>query len=39
MLDVNFNKLIEQIKNNAYIKINEELILMYLDVVKNLYNL
>jgi len=42
MLDVNFNKLIELIeqrKNNAYIKINEELILMYLDVGKFLYKL
>ena len=37
MLDENFNKiieLIEQRKNNAYVKINEELILMYLDVGK-----
>lgn len=42
MLDVNFNKiveLIEQRKYNAYIKINEELILMYLDVGKYLYSL
>ena len=38
----NFNKIIELIekrKSNAYIKINEELILMYLDVGKFLYNL
>lgn len=37
MLDKNFNKiieLIEQRKNNAFLKINEELILMYLDVGK-----
>lgn len=42
MLDENFNRiieLIEQRKNNAYIKINEELILMYLDVGKILYDL
>lgn len=42
MLDENFNKiieLIEQRKNSAYIKINEELILMYLDVGNFLYNL
>ncbi|MBQ7141174.1 MAG: DUF1016 family protein [Bacilli bacterium] len=42
MLEENFNQiieLIEQRKNNAYIKINEELILMYLDVGKFLYNL
>lgn len=42
MLDNNFNKiieLIEQRKNNAYIKINEELILLYLDVGKFLYEL
>ena len=42
MLDENFNRiieLIEQRKNNAYIKINEELILMYLDVGKFLYDL
>lgn len=35
MIEVNFNRiieLIEQRKNNAYMKINEELILMYLDV-------
>lgn len=42
MLDENFNRiieLIEQRKNNAFLKINEELILMYLDVGKFLYNL
>lgn len=42
MLDNSFNKiieLIEQRKNNAYIKINEELILMYLDIGKFLYDL
>lgn len=42
MLNENFNRiieLIEQRKNNAYIKINEELILMYLDVGKFLYDL
>ena len=42
MLDDNFNKiidLIEQRKNNAYVKINEELILLYLDVGKFLYEL
>lgn len=42
MLDENFNRiieLIEQRKNKAYIKINEELILMYLDVGNFLYDL
>lgn len=42
MLNENFNKLIELIeqrKNNAFLKINEELILMYLDAGKFLYNL
>lgn len=42
MLDNNFNKIIELIeerKNNAYTKINEELILLYLDVGKFLYEL
>ena len=42
MLDENFNRIIELIKqrkNNAFLKINEELILMYLDVGKFLYNL
>lgn len=35
MIDEKFNiiiDLIERRKNNAYVKINEELILMYLDV-------
>ena len=42
MLDENFNRIIELIaqrKNNAYAKINEELILMYLDVGNFLYDL
>jgi len=42
MLDEKFSRiieLIEQRKNNAYLKINEELILMYLDVGKFLYDL
>ena len=42
MLDEKFYRiieLIEQRKNNAYVKINEELILMYLDVGHFLYNL
>ncbi len=42
MLDVNFNRIIEMIekrKNNAYKKVNEELILLYLDVGKFLYEL
>ena len=42
LIDENFNKiieLIEQRKNSAYIKINEELILLYLDVGNFLYNL
>ena len=42
MIEVNFNRiieLIEQRKNNAYMKINEELILMYLDVGNFLYDL
>ena len=42
MLDENFYKIIELIdqrKNNAYVKINEELILMYLDVGNFLYDL
>lgn len=42
MSDENFSRiieLIEQRKNNAFLKINEELILMYLDVGKFLYNL
>lgn len=42
LIDENFNKiieLIEQRKNSAYIKINEELILLYLDVGNFLYDL
>ena len=42
MLYENFNKiidLIEERKNNAFLKINEELILLYLDVGKYLYDL
>ncbi len=42
MLDVNFNQIIDMIgrrKNNAYKKVNEELILLYLDVGKFLYEL
>lgn len=42
MLDVNFNQIIEMIerrKNNAYKKINEEMILLYLEVGKFLYEL
>lgn len=42
MLDVNFNQIIEMIerrKNNAYRKVNEEMILLYLDVGKFLYDL
>ena len=42
MLNEDFNKIIELIecrKNNAFVKINEELILMYLDIGKFLYNL
>jgi len=42
MFDSNFNRiieLIEQRKNNVFLKINEELILMYLDVGKFLYEL
>lgn len=42
MLDVNFNQIIEIIKrrkDNAYRKVNEELILLYLDVGKFLYEL
>ena len=41
MLDTNFNKIIEFIesrKNNAYRKVNEEMILLYLDVGKYLFN-
>jgi len=42
MLDENFNRiieLIEQRKNSAFVKINEELILMYFDVGNFLYDL
>ena len=42
MLDTSFNKIIELIeirKNNAYKKVNEEMILLYLDVGKYLYKL
>ena len=42
MLDIDFNKIIEMIekrKNNAYRKVNEEMILLYLEVGKFLYEL
>ena len=42
MLDNSFTKMIELIenrKNNAYRKVNEEMILLYLDVGKYLYEL
>ena len=42
MLDTSFNKMIELInnrKNNAYRKVNEEMILLYLDVGKYLFDL
>ena len=42
MLDNNFNKIVEFIekrKNNAYRKVNEEMILLYLDVGKHLFEL
>lgn len=42
MLDINFNQIIEMIekrKNNAYRKVNEEMILLYLEVGKFLYDL
>lgn len=42
MLDVNFNQIIEMIerrKNSAYRKVNEEMILLYLEVGKFLYEL
>ncbi len=38
MLDINFNQIIEMIekrKNNAYRKVNEEMILLYLEVGKD----
>ena len=38
MLDINFNQIIEMIekrKNNEYRKVNEELILLYLEVGKD----
>ena len=42
MLDVNFNQIIDMIerrRNNAYRKVNEEMILLYLEVGKFLYEL
>lgn len=42
MIDTSFNKIIEFIesrKNNAYRKVNEEMILLYLDVGKYLFDL
>lgn len=42
VIDFNFDEmisLIEQRKNNAYRKVNEELILLYLDIGKYLYEL
>ena len=42
MLDINFNQIIEMIekrKDNAYRKVNEEMILLYLEVGKFLYEL
>ncbi len=42
MLDINFNQIIDMIekrKNNAYKKVNEEMILLYLEVGKFLYEL
>ena len=42
MLDINFNQIIQMIekrKNNAYKKVNEEMILLYLEVGKFLYDL
>lgn len=36
MLDINFNQIIEMIekrKNNAYRKVNEEIILLYLEAL------
>lgn len=40
-LDINFNQIIEMIekrKNNAYRKVNEEMILLYLEVGEFLYD-
>lgn len=42
MMDTNFNKIVELIesrKNSAYRKVNEEMILLYLDVGKYLFDL
>jgi len=42
MIDINFNQIINMIekrKNNAYKKINEEMILLYLEIGKFLYEL
>ena len=42
MLDMSFSQIIEMIerrKNNAYRKVNEEMILLYLEVGKFLYEL
>ena len=42
MLDINFNQIIEMIekrKNNDYRKVSEEMILLYLEVGKFLYEL
>ena len=42
MLDINFNQIVEMIekrKNNAYKKVNEEMILLYLEVGKFLNDL
>ena len=42
MLDIDFNQIIEMIekrKKNAYKKVNEEMILLYLEVGKFLYEL
>ena len=35
MLDINFNQIIEKRKNSAYRKVNEEMILLYLEVGKD----
>ena len=38
MLDIDFNRIIEMIerrKNNAYRKVNEEMILLYLEVFRS----